>query len=279
VTDASHDPMAPGYPDQAHEVVLARPARRHVGTIIAGLSVAVVVTVLGAGVGWIWSAVAPRVAVIKADGGFYYADGEPEQPVAADGWFVILGAIAGILLAVAAWHLLRRYRGPIILAGLAVGSLAGAMLASWVGYKIGMAQFDAVRNTAAIGAQLNAPLRLRITDLDPQRAFWSVPSGVIAIQALVAVGVYAVLAGFSKFIDLRGDPVPEAALYPPYQLLTFESQTLPYEQGVEARPEEPRLEQPRLEQPRPEEPRQDQTGQFGPGFTGNSDNATGTART
>src|ERR1700730_13429715 len=154
--------MAPGYPDQGHEdVLVARPPQRHVGTIIAGVWVPALAPVLGAGVGWIWSAVAPRVAVIKADGGFYYADGEPEQPVAADGWVVILGAIAGILLAVAAWHLLRRYRGPIILAGLAVGSLAGAMLAAWVGYKIGMAQFDAVRNTAAIGAQLYAPLRLR----------------------------------------------------------------------------------------------------------------------
>ncbi len=262
MTDASHEPLAPGYPYQTLEAAVEQPPRRLAGAIMAGVSVAVVTAVLGAGVGWLWAEVAPRIAVVKGDGGFYYADPEPEQAVAADGWFVILGAIAGILLAVAAWHVLRRYRGPAIMAGLAVGSLAGAMIAWWVGYKIGMAQFAAVRDTAAMGARVNAPLGLRITDLDPDRALLSVPNGVAAIQALVAVGVYTVLAGFSKFMDLRGDPVPGAEalqLTNLYQPLTFEPQTIPA--GAAARPTT------------------DQPGQFGPGFTGNSDSTTGTART
>jgi hypothetical protein len=233
-----------------------------VGSMTAALAVAVLVAVAGAGIGWLWAELAPRIAVIKAEQGFLYAEPEPEQAVAGDGWFAILGAVAGLLFAVLAWYLLRRYRGPAILVGLTLGSLVGAVLAWWVGYKIGLAQFDQARHAAAIGARLNAPLGLRITDLNKDHLWTPVPSGVAAIQALVAAAVYTIFAGFSAYQDLRGEPLPTTYQSPSYQPLS--------------------LYQPAELAGHPDQIRPAAGGhpdQFGPGFTGSSDSATGTART
>jgi Protein of unknown function (DUF2567) len=261
VTDAPHEPMASasvnGAPDvdpdvdKAPDEVTGAPPRRLAGSITAAVAVGVVVSLAGIGIGVLWAEVAPRVAVIKAEQGFLYADSEPEQAVAGDGWFAILGAVAGLLFAVIAWYLLRRHRGPMILFGLTLGSLAGAVLAWWVGYKIGLAQFDQARQAAAVGARLNAPLGLRITDLSKDHLWTPIPTGVAAVQALVAAAVYTVLAGFSAHSDLRGDPLPA------YQPRSY--QPLPFYQSTE------------LPETHPD--------QFGPGFTGSSESATGTART
>jgi hypothetical protein len=229
------------------------------------VAVAVALSVAGVGIGWLWAEVAPRLAVIKAEQGFLYADSEPEQAVAGDGWFAIIGAVAGLLFAVLAWYLLRRYRGVAMLVGLTLGSLVGAVLAWWVGYKIGLAQFDQARQTAAIGARLQAPLGLRITGLSKDHPWTPIPSGVAAMQALVAAAVYTVFAGFSSHSDLRGDPraVYESPSYQPPPL------------------DPPPLDEPQLDEPPPlDQPTErSETAQFGPGFTGKSDSATGTART
>jgi hypothetical protein len=269
--------------------VVAPPPRRLRSSIMAALAVGVVVAVLGAGVGWLWSEVAPRVAVIKADQGFYYADSEPEQAVAADGWFLILGAIVGIIVAALAWYLLRRYRGPAILVGLTIGSLAAAVLAWWVGTKIGTAQFDQVRNTVAVGTRVNAPLGLRITGLKMDNLWTSLPTGVVAVQALIAAAVYTLFSGFSGYSDLRGDPVPGYQPMPAYQPLSLDNQPLAFGQQSQSLDQSPSFGGQSLSlgqsafghrspspEPAAEPSRPDQ---LGPGFTGSSDSATGTART
>ena len=234
MTDPFPDPAAPW----------SQPVRRphrHSRSVWAALLVAVAVSALGLGVGWIWATLAPRVAVLKTDTGFVYADPEPEQAVAGDGWFAILGLAVGLVLAVLVWLLLRRHRGVAVLVGLTLGSIVGAGVTWWVGHKIGFAQFEAVRDSAAVGARVDAPLGLRITDLDTDQLWPPAPTGVAAVQALVAAFAYTTLAGFSPYPDLRRpDPQPE---WP---------------------------------EPSPGWMVQDQ---FGPGFTGSSDGATGTART
>ena len=108
------------------------------------------------------------------------------------------------------WVLLRRYRGAGMLVALSVGSLAGAALAFWVGHKIGVSQFNAVRSSAPIGAQLSAPVTLHVTDLNFGKSWW--PNGVVAVQALAAAFTYTALAGFSAYDDLgrhRSNPVVE----------------------------------------------------------------------
>jgi hypothetical protein len=217
MTDPSPTPPADadsGSPDSGSLPSTETPSGRSRArpTAVAGLVVALAVAALGGGVGWFWAAITPRLQVIKSDKGFLYADPEPEQPIAADGTFLLIGLGLGILLAVLVWVLLRRYRGVAMLAALSVGSLACSVLAFWVGHKIGVSQFNAVRGSAPIGAQLSAPVTLGVTD----EAFswhWPhwLPSGVLSGQALAAAFVYTSLAGFSAFDDLgrhrrRGEP-------------------------------------------------------------------------
>jgi membrane protein YqaA with SNARE-associated domain len=246
VTDAPYEPMfVDGPPYGASSGVVGKPPRRFAGAAIVAVAVTVLVSAAGGAIGWIWAEVSPRVVVIKSEQGFLYADAEPEQAMAGDGWFAVLGAAAGLMFAVLAWSLLRRYRGPVTLFALTLGSLIGGMLAWWVGHKIGLAQFDQARQAAPLGARLDAPLGLRITNLSRDHPWVPLITGVAAIQALVAAATYTVLAGFSGYSDLRGETLPAYSL-PSYQ--------------------------PPSHQPAG-------TDQFGPGFTGSSDSATGTART
>ncbi len=171
--------------------------------LIAAILVAIVVAAAGLLVGLLWLKLAPRIEVIKVAEGFQYADSEPEQAVAADGWFGFLGLCVGLVVAVLAWVALRRYRGIAVMVGLVVGSLVGAWLAWWLAVRLGIAEFDAARSVAPIGARLDAPLALRLTDLD-RRALWPPKiTGVVAAQALMAAATYTTLAGFSSHTSLR----------------------------------------------------------------------------
>lgn len=205
--------------------------------IVTPVAVAVVVAASGFGLGRLWTELSPRIVLIKVQGGYIYADSEPEQALAADGWFLLLGAAAGVAFALLAWAL-RRHRGPVMLVALALGSLGAAWLAWWFGIHLGLAELNAARDAAPIGARLEAPLGLRITDLDRRAAWQPLLTGVVAVQALVAVFCYTSLAGFSRFPSLRGpDPVPA----PDWPTLLWDPQ-------------------------------------LGPGRTGSSETATGTAR-
>ncbi|MFC7479556.1 DUF2567 domain-containing protein [Luedemannella flava] len=119
--------------------------------VLVGVLTGVVVAAFGAPLGWLWAALAPRIPIVRVDGGFTYADAEPEQVIAADGWFMLLGAGAGILLAVIVWLALRRWRGPVLLAGLVLGSLGSAWLAWYVGRHIGLAEFERLREARPWG--------------------------------------------------------------------------------------------------------------------------------
>jgi hypothetical protein len=179
------------------------------GTVGVAVLVGLGVLALGAPLGLLWTVVSPRFGVVKVDGGFSYADAEPEQVIAADGWFAIVGAVAGVVLAVAVWFLLRRWRGLAVLTAMILGSLAAAVLAWWVGYRIGINAFHRASATAAIGTRLDGPLGLRVAQVNPNDWVRSRPTGVVAVQALVAAFVYLCLAGFSSHPQLRG-PEPEA---------------------------------------------------------------------
>jgi len=235
---------------------------RGLGTVVAALGGGAVVAASGLLLGWIWAEVAPRVAVTKVENGFVYADAEPEQAVAADGWFAILGAAAGLVFAVLAWVLLRRYRGIGMLVAITIGSLVASALALWLGHKIGFGAFATARDAAAVGDRIDAPLGLRITNLEPDRWWIPRPTGVAAVQALITAFVYTCLAGFSSYGNLRGpDPVPPPGW--PYAAPTLPPQPMPGQYA------------PAWSYPDREEP----TTQLGPGRTGSSDSATGTART
>jgi len=174
--------------------------------LLAGAGVTVAVAALGLGMAQLWRAVAPRTEVVRVEQGYVYASAAPEQPVAGDGWFAILGFGAGVVLAVLAWTLLRRYRGVVVLVGLVLGSLAGAWLAWWLGVRLEVAHFEAIRDTLTVGQHAHAPLSLRVTDLTRADYWPPKVTGVVAVQALAAALTYTAIAGFAVDPDLRWPP-------------------------------------------------------------------------
>lgn len=213
MSDSIGEPLRPaeaagpaGPAPQTQPAPVAQPARRSgVGFGPVGL-LALVAGGLGIGVGLLWRVVTPRVPIIKAEQGFLYALPQPEQAVAADGWFAFLGVGVGVIVAVAAWFGLRHRRGVAVLVALVLGSLVGAWFGWWLGIRLEMGQFEALAAAAPVGAQLDAPLSLRITDLDRDQLWPPKATGVIVAQALAAAVAYTILAGFATDPQLRANP-------------------------------------------------------------------------
>jgi hypothetical protein len=153
----------------------------------AGLA-AVVVAALGVPVGLLWAALGPRAPVLVTADGAVSAENAPEAFVGADGTFGALGIGAGFLIG-AALYLWRRGRGPWMAVGLAVGSLAGAFLASKVGHLVGLGAYQELLAAEPTGRVVERPVGLRA-------------HGMLFLQPLVAVVVYVLAAGWSRFGDL-----------------------------------------------------------------------------
>lgn len=182
-------PPEPGPPKPAH------PGR---AAAVAAGAVAVVAA-LGLPLGLLWSALAPDVPVLVTDGGLVFAEAQPEQPIAGDGWFVLLAVPFGVLVAVAGWAL-RPVRGTTGLLALTAGALAAGPLAWWLGRQVGLADFEAAAGAAAPGSVLGHPADLRVVEAD-----WWPPmlSGVPVVPALAVAVTYTVLAAWSRYPSLR----------------------------------------------------------------------------
>jgi hypothetical protein len=155
--------------------------------VVAGIVLAGV-AVLGAPVGVLWSLISPRLQVTATPDGVFPVDSQPEALVADDGMFVLLTAIAGALVALAVW-IAKLSRGPVTLAALAVGSVLGAVVAWQVGRHIGLAAFTEAVGRADPDKVIDQPVDLRA-------------NGALVVQAMTAVIVYVVAAGWSRMPDL-----------------------------------------------------------------------------
>jgi membrane protein YqaA with SNARE-associated domain len=180
---------------------------------LIGLAPAAVVAGLGVPLGAAWATVAPRLPGVVQKGGVYLADVEGEQRAAEESWYILLSIGAGILLALLAWGLLRRFRGPIMILALGVGGVAGGWLAWWFGRQIGRAHALALARTAKVGTIIEFPVDLRIKQ-PGNVAWWHswLPhiGGVLMSLALAAVGTYVTLTLMSTSPSLyaRGRPKP-----------------------------------------------------------------------
>jgi len=97
--------------------------------------VAVALALLGAPVGLLWSAVAPRLTVVLRPGQDPAAQGiEGKAFIAADGYFLVIVLVTGLLTGLLAWQFFRR-NGPFTVLGLLVGGLLAAKLAAVVGVR------------------------------------------------------------------------------------------------------------------------------------------------
>jgi len=158
------------------------------------------VAAIGPVLGLAWAAVAPEVPLTMREGGPVFTSPQPEEFIAADGWFVLLGTAFGVLATVAVWLAGRRLRGPVGLLAVTVGTVAAAVLAWWVGRQIGLAAYEQAQQVAAVGAGLERPNDLRIA----QGRWWPpAVSGVLLVPALAAAVTYTLMAAWSRFSSLR----------------------------------------------------------------------------
>jgi hypothetical protein len=159
---------------------------------------ALVIAAAGAPLAVAWWLIAPKVPIVVSSVGPVYVNYETERFMSADGWFVTLGAGAGVLVAIVCWLAVRYHRGPAMLAALVGGSVGAAVLASWLGGQIGRLDYDYLLRHAPAGAIFYHPVTLGAR-------------GGLLVQAALAVFVYTLIAGCSRFAlltKLRPNPTP-----------------------------------------------------------------------
>jgi len=209
----SHQPSsewnAPGSepvpaPDEATAWPEAEPVpqREPARPVLVTLQTAAVLLagVLGFPLGVLWQQLAPNVPVLIVSDGAVYNDAQPEQFMAGDGWFSVLGLAFGVVLAVVTWMLFRRLRGPQLLALLAVSSTVAAVIAWKYGREIGLDAYLRDLHTAATGTELGKPNDVRVETLR-----WWPPAveGVLLVPALGSTLTITLLAAWSRWPLLR----------------------------------------------------------------------------
>ncbi|MDG4796582.1 DUF2567 domain-containing protein [Micromonospora sp. WMMD1082] len=199
-------PASPAYPQQP-----PAPPRRPARTAAIGAVTVLVLGLLGAPLGLLWAAVAPATPVIKSGEGAIYGQAQPEQPVAADGWFSLLGLAFGVLAALAVWLLLRGRRGPVGLVLVVAGGLAAGVVAWQVGRRVGLVDYERLLATAPDGTPFGKPADLRAGGIELFLGVLPVPYGNLLLPAFGAAVAYTLLAGWSRWPSLRPEPEPDAA--------------------------------------------------------------------
>ncbi|MEU5684361.1 DUF2567 domain-containing protein [Streptomyces venezuelae] len=129
--------------------------------VVQAAVVMVAVAVAGVLLGALWMWLAPRVPLVSDGKAVYLKDTEGEQAIATDGTFTLLSLGFGLVSGVVVF-LLRKRGGIPLVAGLAVGSLLGALLAWRVGIFLGP-ETDVVAHAKSVGKGVvfDAPLELK----------------------------------------------------------------------------------------------------------------------
>ena len=121
---------------------------------------ALVGAVLGVAMGIIWWWVAPTELWTVVDGGLVPAEIDYTAWFAADAWFLVLGGVAGILLAAISWGP-GRHRPVALAAGVIVGAVLAALAAWVVGGALGAPDPQTVAETADAGTTVPGALGIR----------------------------------------------------------------------------------------------------------------------
>jgi hypothetical protein len=182
---------------------------------LGGSAVALLVMILlGIPLGLIWSAVAPGVPVVQTENGALLAQPQPEEFIAADGWFSLLGFGLGVLVAIAAWLVLRRYRGPLGMVLVVLGMIGAAVLAWQVGRHIGLAGYERLLQTAPPGETFSKPPDLHGGQFEMVLGFIPRIQDLL-VPAFGAAVMYTLLAGWSRYPGLRPEAEPAPAMPAP----------------------------------------------------------------
>ena len=125
--DVRRTPVSPGAQTSARAA--SDPSPR--SDVVAGVVTAVVCVLLGAPVGLLWAAVAPKV-VVEVSGTAVTLASDASTFIAGDGAFLGVVFVVGLITGLVAWVLGRRY-GPAVVVGLTAGGLLGAYVAARTG--------------------------------------------------------------------------------------------------------------------------------------------------
>ena len=158
----------------------------------AGLLVAVGSVLLGAPVGLLWALLAPEL-VVSASGELPGSAEAGRVLVQADGTFVLLAVLAGLLTAAVASALGRRHLLGTAL-GLVVGGALAAEVARRTGTLVGREEARELLAAAADGAAgvlVELPVRLRATS-------------ALAVWPLAALALHTVVLGTQALRDRSG---------------------------------------------------------------------------
>ena len=180
-----------GPPVDAAGWVPSRPPRRPFRrTALVTLAVTAAMAVAGAPLGLLWSWLAPAIPVINAgQNGIVVNDPSPEEYIAADGWFTLIGFVFGLVAAVLVWLVLRRDRGPGLVLGVTLGGLAASLVMWQVGRLVGLSSWNDWRDSSTAGQTYDRPPDLHA-------------HGALLVIAFAAVIVTTLLAGWSNDPDL-----------------------------------------------------------------------------
>jgi hypothetical protein len=150
------------------------------GQLRIGVAATLVIAVLGVPAGLLWTTVAPRTTYVIAGGTKLLGDPESQTLIAADGWFAVLTAVAGLLCGVVAYVLAGRLREIGLLGALGVGGAAAGLIAWGVGGLVGRSSFQHLVHTAKDGTTARGALGLHA-------------SGVVIAWPLIAIVVFGLL--------------------------------------------------------------------------------------
>ncbi|TQS41685.1 DUF2567 domain-containing protein [Cryptosporangium phraense] len=160
--------------------------------VIAAVVLALVVAASGAINGVLWGTIGPHVPVLMTANGPILAEYYGESSFGAQATYGGLALAAGLLLGPIA-YLARRWRGPIVLVGLAAGCLAAGFVSWKLGTWWGRDEYDSLLQHAAPGRQFPMPVELNA-------------KGLLFLEPLMAVLGYVVVAAWSRYPDLKVDP-------------------------------------------------------------------------
>lgn len=128
--------------------------------LVTATLVAVGCVLLAAPAGLVWSALSPRLTVRLGPDGPSPVGVEGKALVGADGSFLAVILVAGVLTGGLAWLLARR-AGPWTVLGLLVGGLVAAKTAGLVGVMPGRAHVRALLHDPHASGVVELYLRLR----------------------------------------------------------------------------------------------------------------------
>lgn len=145
----------------------------------------VIIALLGIPAGLLWAATAPEVTYVVVQGRALVADAEGQAPIAVDGRFAVIAAVAGVACGAAAYLAGGRGNDLALLFGLTAGGLAASLVAWRLGHQIGLDSFQRAVARAPDGRTLTGPARLRAT-------------GLLMTWPIMAVFLYGLLESLVK---------------------------------------------------------------------------------